>query len=62
MNTKVEPKRLVKNFAREKNEIAEHCLEEDHNFNWDQKKAVDRERKLIHSPENQRNYTLFEES
>ena len=31
----------------EKNEIAKHCWEADHNFSWDQKKIVDRESRLI---------------
>ena len=31
----------------EKNEIANHCWEADHNFRWDQKKVVDRESRLI---------------
>ena len=31
----------------QKNEIAKHCWEADHNFNWDQKKVVDRESNLI---------------
>ena len=28
-------------------EIAKHCWEADHNFNWDQKKVIDRESRLI---------------
>ena len=31
----------------DKNEIAKHCWEADHNFSWDQKKVVDRESRLI---------------
>ena len=30
------------------NETAKHCLEEDHNFSWDQRKVANRESKLIH--------------
>ena len=29
------------------NEITKHCWEADHNFNWDQKKVIDRESRLI---------------
>ena len=28
-------------------EIAKHCWEADHNFNWDQKIVIDRESRLI---------------
>ena len=42
-----EHKRSVRNCDCDKNEIAKHCWEVDHNFNWDQKKVIDRERKLI---------------
>ena len=42
-----EHKRSVKNCDCEKNEIAKHCQEVDHNFSWDQKKVVDRESRLI---------------
>ena len=42
MNTKD-----VKNCDFEKNELAKHCWEGDHNFGWDQKKVVDKESKLI---------------
>ena len=42
MNTKD-----VKNCDCDKNEIGKHCWEADHNFNWDQKKAIDRESRLI---------------
>ena len=31
----------------DKNEIARHCWEADHNFSWDQTKVVDRESRLI---------------
>ena len=39
--------KLVKNWDNEKIEIVKHSWEEDHNFNWDQKKFVFRENKLI---------------
>ena len=42
-----EHKRSVKNCDCDKNEIAKHCWETDHNFNWDQKKVIDRESRLI---------------
>ena len=42
-----EHKRSVRNCDCDKNEIAKHCWEADHNFNWDQKKVIDRESKLI---------------
>ena len=42
-----EHKRSVRNCDCDKNEIAKHCWEADHNFNWDQKKVVDREGRLI---------------
>ena len=42
-----EHKRSSKNCDCENNEIAEHCWEADHNFNWDQKKVTDREIRLI---------------
>ena len=42
-----EYKRSVKNYDCEKNEIAKHCWEADHNFSWDQKKVVGRESRLI---------------
>ena len=41
-------KRSVRNCDCDKNEIAKHRWESDHNFNWDQKKVVDRENRLIH--------------
>ena len=40
-------KDLVRNYHRDKNEIAKHCCEADHNYNWDQKKVIDRESRLI---------------
>ena len=40
-------KRSVRNCDCDKNEIAKHCWEADHNFNWDQKKVIDRESRLI---------------
>ena len=40
-----EHKRSVRNYDCDKNEIAKHCWEADHNFNWDQKKVIDREGK-----------------
>ena len=42
-----EHKKCVCNCACEKNAIAKHCWEADHNFSWDQKKVVDRESRLI---------------
>ena len=42
-----EHKRSVKYCDCDKNEIAKHCWETDHNFSWDQKKVVDRESRLI---------------
>ena len=42
MNTKDLP-----GIAIDKNEIAKHCWEADHNFNRDQKKVIDRESRLI---------------
>ena len=42
-----EHKRSVSNGDCDKNEIAKHCWEADHNFNWDQEKVVDRESRLI---------------
>ena len=41
-----EHKRSARNCDCDKNEIAKHCWEADHNFNWDQKKAIDRENRL----------------
>ena len=42
-----EHKRSVRNCDCDNNEIAKHCFEADHNFNWDQKKVIDRESRLI---------------
>ena len=42
-----ERKRSVKNCDCDKNEIAKHCWKADHNFSWDQKKVIHRERRLI---------------
>ena len=42
-----EHKRSVRNCNCDKNEIAKHCWEADHNFNWDQEKVVDKESRLI---------------
>ena len=42
-----EHKRSVRNCDCDENEIAKHCSEADHNFNWDQKKVIDRESRLI---------------
>ena len=36
-----EHKRSVRNCDCDKNEIVKHCLEADHNFNWDQKKVIE---------------------
>ena len=36
-----------RNCNCDKNEITKHCWEADHNFNWDQKKVIDRESRLI---------------
>ena len=38
-----EQKRSVRNCNCDKNEIAKHCWEADHNFNWNQKKVIDKE-------------------
>ena len=42
-----EQKRSVWNCYCNKNEIAKHCWEADHNFNWDHEKVIDRESRLI---------------
>ena len=42
-----EHKRSIRNCHCEKNEIAKHCWEADPTFNWDQKKVIDRENRLI---------------
>ena len=36
-----EHKRSIRNCDCDKNEIAKHCWEADHNFNWDQKKVIE---------------------
>ena len=41
-----EHKRSVENCDYNKNEIAKHCREVDHNFSWDQKKVDQRETRL----------------
>ena len=41
-----EHKRSVRNCNCDKNENAKHCWEANHNFNWDQKKVIDRESRL----------------
>ena len=41
-----EHKRSVRNCDCDQNEIANHCWEPDHNFNWNQKKFIDRESRL----------------
>ena len=50
-----EHKRYVKNYDCDKNEIAKHVWEANHNFNWNQKKVIDRENRIkenIHSLKN----------
>ena len=42
-----EHKRSARNCDCDKIEIAKHCWEVDHNFNWDQEKVIDRESRLI---------------
>ena len=42
-----EHKRSVRNCDCDKNKIAKHCWVAYHNFNWDQKKVIDRESSLI---------------
>ena len=42
-----EHKKTVKNCDCDKNTIAKHFWEAYHNFNWDQKKVIDRESRLI---------------
>ena len=44
-----EHKRSVNNCDYDKNEIAKHCWEADHNLSWDQKKLVHGESRLIPS-------------
>ena len=38
----IEQKRSIRDCNCDKNEIAKHCFEADHNFNWDQKKVIDK--------------------
>ena len=40
-------KRSIKNCDCDSNEIAKHCWQADHNFNWYQKNVIDREIRLI---------------
>ena len=52
-----EHKISARNCDYDKNEIAKHCWETDHNFSWDQKKVIDREsrfkiKETIHSLKN----------
>ena len=42
-----EHKISVRHCDCEKNEIAKHCWEPDHDFSWDQKKVVDMESRFI---------------
>ena len=42
-----EHKISVRNCDCDKNEIAKHCWEADHNFNLDHKKVIDRESRLV---------------
>ena len=42
-----EHERSVRNCNCDKNEIAKHYWEADHNFKWNQKKVIDRESRLI---------------
>ena len=42
-----EHKRSIRNCDCDKNEIAKHCWKTDRNFDWDQKKVIDRDSKLI---------------
>ena len=42
-----EHKKSVGNCNSDKNEISKHCWEADPNFNWYQKKVIDRESTLI---------------
>ena len=39
-------RRFVRNFDCDKNQIAKDCWKADHNVSWDQRKVVDRERRL----------------
>ena len=47
LNGLYEHRRSVRNYDCNENETAKHCWEADHNFNWDQKKVIDRESRLI---------------
>ena len=40
-------KRSIRNCDCDKNKIAKHCCEADHNFNWDRKKVMARKSRLI---------------
>ena len=42
-----EHKRTVRNCDCDKNEIVKHCWDADHNFNWNQKRFIDRKSSLI---------------
>ena len=42
-----EHKRSVRNYDCDKNKVAKHCWEADHNFSWVQKKVINRESRLI---------------
>ena len=42
-----EHKRSIRNCDCHKNETAKHCWEGDQNFNWDQKKVIDKESRLV---------------
>ena len=42
-----EHKRSVRNRDCDKNKVAKHCWEVDHNFKWDQKKVIGRESRSI---------------
>ena len=40
-------KKSVRNCNCDKSEIGKHCWEAEQNFNWGQKKVIDRENRLI---------------
>ena len=40
-------KRPARNCDCDKNKIAKHCWEADHNFSWNEKKVIDRKSRLI---------------
>ena len=42
-----EHKRSIMKYVCDRDEIAKHCREADHNFTWDQKKVIDRKNRLI---------------